>query len=445
MAIPELDLKKVNLQAAVGYLISLHDNEVDWNLLGLHLVGAKEELPIPAGNYEYGDVYMIGNETDGWHMYVWSRADGEVHKEDYWFPVGQFPKPGPQGPKGDGIGQVQLFQEGLTTNLTYDTSVGCKNNSLSSMTYVDSTTGQRLTQTFQMTSRVPFTPGKYINMDATEDNKKVEIKIDESQLKRDYYKISKGDTANVPAYSPTSGVIALPYSYQNTGSSLVRRGAEGEAKFTYGIFGRWNDINSGNFLTFDQIYGQLGSNQAQLRVSSTTSNTGVLTFTQFERIANQPQTMIRYGSQLYYRMDPSDSPDGTISFIHIDSLQDGNSGYKATGKSFTINVNTRSWQVVDLDFGSNRTTHNISIFNGATGTTIYFTLTNSRSQTFDGYNSALHTTIGTAMLGVSVDANGKFYAGMLTTDGDNFKLTYGEGQEILMTQNQCSVNDTIMQ
>ena len=32
MSIPELDLKKVNLQAAVGYLISLHDNEVDWKV-----------------------------------------------------------------------------------------------------------------------------------------------------------------------------------------------------------------------------------------------------------------------------------------------------------------------------------------------------------------------------------------------------------------------------
>lgn len=102
MAIPELDLKKVNLQAAVGYLISLHDNEVDWNLLGIKVIGVIEALPIPQGNYEYGDAYMVGTKPP-YDMYIYTRPDGTVHTEGYWFPVGKFPMPGPQGPKGDGI------------------------------------------------------------------------------------------------------------------------------------------------------------------------------------------------------------------------------------------------------------------------------------------------------------------------------------------------------
>ena len=36
---PSIDLKKVNLQTAVGYLVSLHENEYQWNLLGVRVVG----------------------------------------------------------------------------------------------------------------------------------------------------------------------------------------------------------------------------------------------------------------------------------------------------------------------------------------------------------------------------------------------------------------------
>lgn len=392
MSIPELDLKKVPLQAAVGYLISLHDNEVDWNLLGIKIVGVKEALPIPVGDYEYGDAYMIGNETDGYKMYIWTRADGEVHPDDYWFPLGRFPVPGPQGPKGDGWGTAQLLQEGLTTNLTYDSTNGGKNESISSMTYLDSTTGQRLTQNFQMVSRLPIVPGKYVSMDATADNKAIKVKIDDTQLSLDYYKVSKMETANVPAYSPTFGITTLPYSYQNTASSLIRRGAEGEAKFTYGIFGRWNDINSGNVLYFDQIYNQLGPNQGEIIIISTTSDTGTLTEGQYEKIANQPQLMIRYRSQLYYRMDPTDSPDGTISYIHIDSIQDGSGSYKAIVKCFSITVNTRAWQMVSLNLAKSYT-HQICVSNPTTNAKYYFTLVNNKSASYQGNAARLINAI----------------------------------------------------
>lgn len=368
-----------NLQKTVGYLLSLHKAEYEWNLLGIKVVGHVDALPIPDGTYEYGDAYTVGTAAP-YDMWIYTRADA-FHSEAYWFNIGKFPAPGPQGPKGDGIGQVQLFQEGLTTDLTYDTSVGCKNNSISSMTYVDSTTGKRLTQNFQMTSRVPFTPGKYINMDATSDNKKVEIKIDESQLKRDYYKIIRGDTANVPAYSPTSGVIILPYSYQNSGNSLVRRGLSGEAKFTYGIFERWHSLESGNILTFDNLYRQCGDGRGSIVIDKTSTDKGTITMERLAIFQNNPQVMIEYNNQTYYRMDPMSAPDGTLNYVHIDSLQDGNGGYKATGKCFSITVSTRAWQVVDIDFINKATyTHFITITDNVTGTIIKLTVNNQKSQ-----------------------------------------------------------------
>ena len=442
----EQDVTKVggNLQKTVAYLLSLHKNEYEWNLLGIRVIGVKEALPIPDGTYDYGDAYMIGNKTDGFELWIYTRAD-EFHSEAYWFDVGQFPKAGPKGDKGDGIGQVQLFQEGLTTNLTYDSTNGGKNESISSMTYVDSTTGQRLTQTFQMTSRLPIIPGKYVSIDATTDNKKMEVKVDDTALALDYYKITKGDVANVPAYSPTKGIIALPYSYQNSESSLVRRGLEGEAKFTYGIFGRWNDIDSGNAINFNQIWRQCGNGQGTLYIASVTTNTGTLTANDLTTLLTMPQMTVNYQHQIYYRMDPTYAKDGTLNYIHIDSIDDGNGGYKATGKCFSVTVSTREWQVVDLDFGgSTRTTHNLTLTNSSTGTNIYFSLTNNRPETYEGAPAGLLEALDGKSIACTVDANGTYSAGMITTDGTNFKATYGNGEQLLIEQMQVSITDNIV-
>lgn len=433
-----------NLQTAVAYLLSLHKNEYEWNLLGIKVIGVKEALPIPDGTYDYGDAYMIGNEADGYQLWIYTRAD-EVHAEAYWFNVGAFPKPGPQGPKGDGWGTAQLLQEGITTNLTYDSTNGGKNESISSMTYIDSTTGQRLTQNFQMVSRLPIIPGKYVSMDATADNKALKVKVDDTQLALDYYKIAKMETANVPAYSPTFGVTTLPYSYQNSNSSLVRRGIEGEAKFTYGIFDRWNDINSGNTMTFSQLWRQCGDGNGYVYVAKTTTDTGTMTATDLNTLRHMPKMNIVYDRQEYYRMDPVSAPDGTLNYIHLDSIEDGNGGYKATGKCFSVTVSTRAWQVVDLDFGgSTRTTHNLTLTNSSTGTSIYFSLTNNRPETYEGAPAGLWSALENSPIACTVDANGQYAAGMITIDGDNFKVFYGNGEELMMEQPLVSITDSMV-
>lgn len=385
---PSIDLKKVNLQTAVGYLVSLHENEYQWNLLGVKVIGvAATEADIPEGNYEYGDAYEVGTEPP-YDLYIYTRPDGVVHTEGYWFNTGKFPMPGPRGPKGDGWGTAQLFQEGLTTNLTYDSTNGGKNESISSMTYVDSTTGQRLTQNFQMVSRLPIVPGKYVSMDATADNKKLKVKIDDISLGLDFYKITKGNIANVPAYSPTYGITALPYSYQNSESSLVRRGAEGEAKFTYGIFGRWNDINSSNTMDFKQIFRQCGIGQGTIYIAKTTTDTGTLTASDLETLLTMPQMTVNYRDQLYYRMDPTYAPGGTLNYIHIDSIQDGSGSYKAIVKRFSVTKSTRAWQVVSLNL-TRSYMHKICVSNPTTNAKYYFTLVNNKSASYRGNAAAL--------------------------------------------------------
>ena len=138
----EQDVTKVggNLQKTVAYLLSLHKNEYEWNLLGIRVIGVKEALPIPDGTYDYGDAYMIGNKTDGFELWIYTRAD-EFHTEAYWFNVGQFPKAGPKGDKGDGLEQINKWTNGTVSNVTYDTTDGTKIKQTTTVDYTNSTDG----------------------------------------------------------------------------------------------------------------------------------------------------------------------------------------------------------------------------------------------------------------------------------------------------------------
>ena len=63
-----------------------------------------EDLPTVAEykeehrEWEYGDSIAVGTEAP-YDFYILTRAD-EEHESDYWFNIGRFPEPGPQGPQG---------------------------------------------------------------------------------------------------------------------------------------------------------------------------------------------------------------------------------------------------------------------------------------------------------------------------------------------------------
>lgn len=50
-------------------------------------------------NWAYGDAYAIGEEAP-YELYILTRANG-THESDYWFNIGEFPMPGPQGEQGE--------------------------------------------------------------------------------------------------------------------------------------------------------------------------------------------------------------------------------------------------------------------------------------------------------------------------------------------------------
>ena len=438
---PSIDLKHVNLQTAVGYLISLHENEYEWNLLGIRVIGAIDALPIPDGDYEYGDAYMVGTETP-YDMYIYTRPDGAVHTEGYWFPIGKFPMPGPQGPKGDGFETVYQWVNGTVQRVDYDTTSGARISQQTTVEYYPTDTGSSTFKTFETVSTLPIVPGKYISIDANSESDAIEVKVDDTQLALDYISIDKSKNSVVPQYD--DGKIKwITLTGAPLGSSVVARDGSGNTYLNRLYVSRIATTSAEYDCPVQAIY--YGGFSDGFTIEKTSTDTGTLTAVILDVLKAYPNAGLKYDNQLYRSMDPQNAPDGTLNYIHIDSIQDGSGRYKATGKCFSITVSTRAWQVVDIDFGNaNRTTHNLTIENSATGTNIYFSLTDNRVETYEGAPAGLWTSLEGKSIACTVDANGIYASGIITTDGDNFRSIYGNGEELLMTQTQISITDNIV-
>lgn len=429
-----------NLQKTVGYLLSLHKAEYEWNLLGIKVVGHVDALPIPEGTYEYGDAYTVGTAAP-YDMWIYTRADA-FHSEAYWFNIGKFPAPGPQGPKGDGIEQVYGWTNNGNNSITYDTNKGAKLTQITTVDYKDSTDGSNKQNKFYTTTILPIAPGKYISMNATSDNKKLEVKVDDTALALDYIKIDKSKDYRVPMWAngKLNWILATEAS---SSAAIAQRDGNGDCSFRFVTMTGFNagggSQNIGYWNIWRDIYDEA------MFVNKTTTDTGTISASGLEELRSPGYKIVKYDNKLYYRYDPRNAPNGTLNFIHLDSIEDGNGGYKATGKLFSITVSTRAWKVVDLDFGgSTRTTHNLTLTNSSTGTNIYFSLTNNRPETYEGAPAGLLAALENSPIACTVDANGTYSAGMITTDGTNFEVTYGNGEQILIEQMQVSITDNMV-
>ena len=77
----------------------LFDSQAVLNQFGIKVIGEVESADdLPESADEYGDAYAVGINSP-YSLYIWTRANN-VHPNDYWFNIGQFPLAGPQGPVG---------------------------------------------------------------------------------------------------------------------------------------------------------------------------------------------------------------------------------------------------------------------------------------------------------------------------------------------------------
>lgn len=431
-----------NLQKTVGYLLSLHKAEYEWNLLGIKVVGHVDALPIPDGTYEYGDAYTVGTAAP-YDMWIYTRADA-FHSEAYWFNIGKFPAPGPQGPKGEGAEQVVREASNTAQSVRYDSTTGATiEYTDKTVLYKDSTTGETKSKVFPSQLSLPILPGKYINVDANAENDALTVKVDDTALALDYIKLDKTTNSVIPEFY--NGKIQWDTLTSTPAKgSVVQRDTNGDSSFHRVNAEYLGYMPNGDSLDFYTIF--TNTQGSDYTINKTPTDTGTLTATQIAVLTAQYQAKnlrIIYDNQVYIRMDPLSHPDGTMNYIHIDSIQDGNSGYKASGKCFSITVSTRAWQVVDINFGG-QTTHNIYMDDPASNATIMFTVQSNKSTNYSP-NTISELAAVVERIGfipcVVEPGTGAVKAGYITAD--NTKFTVKTDAEYNYTFNQVTVQDTV--
>lgn len=259
-------------------------------------------------------------------------------------PTGEVGATGPTGPKGDGIEQISEFNTGVPQTVIYDTTNGAEITSNATIDYIDSTTGQIAGRTFTMRSKMPIQPGKYISIDANSESDAIEVKVDSTALALDYIKIDKSAGNWIPWYN--GGVIKGLVASQNPdASSLVLRGSQGHITsttcYTNQFYG-WTD--SWQQASMNEVYRACNTLGTDSIITKTNTDTGTLSAAMLAVLQGTPNSHIIYDGQCYYRMDPTNAPDGTLNYIHID--EDG------TTKCFSITVSDRSWKVTTIPTSS---------------------------------------------------------------------------------------------
>ena len=285
-----------------------------------------------------------------------------------------------------------------------------------------------------------ITAGLYMNVE--KNGQTYLVKVDDTALALDYIKITDKNRNNIIPIWYNGKINWEPVSINSTGNTVAYRDNKGDCSFHKVKVDRLASTAGEYDMPIQAAY--YGGWSDGFTVEKTPTDTGTLTAVLMDVIKAYPNAGLKYDNQSYVRMDPTNAPNGTLNFIHLDSIDDGNGGYKATGKCFSITISTRAWKVADLDFGgSTRTTHNLTLTNSSTGTNIYFSLTNNRPETYEGAPAGLLAALENSTIACTVDANGTYSAGMIITDGTNFEVTYGNGEHILIEQMQVSITDSL--
>lgn len=358
-------------------------------------------------------------------------------------------KNGKKGDKGDSIEQIIREASNTAQSVSYAPTSGATiEYKDKTVLYKDSTTGETKSKVLPAQLSLPILPGKYVSMSANADNNALEIKGDYTKLALDFYRIDKTATGSTIPFWDGTSQDKISFTGGNIPNTIVSRYGQGDVDLHRVNAEYLGYADGGDSIDFYTLYANtIGSDYT---IDKTPTDTGTLTATQIGVLTAQYQAKnlrIIYDNQVYNRIDPLTYPDGTLNYIHLDSIQNGQGGYKATGKCFSVTVSTREWQVVDLDFGgSTRTTHNLTITDSTTTTSIYFSLTNNHLETYGDAPASLWTALKNNVVACTVAKGGNtvtYAAGIITVNGDNFQVRYGNNEELLMTQTQVTIVDSI--
>lgn len=196
-----------NLESQVAYLTEYLEGNAIAAELGIKVVGEAENVSdIPEGEYDYGDAYMIGTEAP-YELYIWTRANGN-HPEDFWFNVGHFPMPGPQGEPGIGIDDVISKMLGNWSDASAE--VDGNNTTITMFGTESTTTSDNTTYTSDTTIELPFITDGQVKIDTYDE--KIRVRLNETLSTTYLPQKTAYDAVNFFAYG-------MPIVYGNNCSS----------------------------------------------------------------------------------------------------------------------------------------------------------------------------------------------------------------------------------
>lgn len=136
-------------------------------------------------------------------------------------------------PRSSRAGMKSISSFNITASVAsvqYDTTDGITVTGNSSLVS-EEVSGETVTQNFQSEFRIPIRPGKYINIDATADNDAVGVKVDDTALALDYWKIDKSQTTSTIPYWDGTKAGTLKAASGAVKNSIVQRDVNGRAQF----------------------------------------------------------------------------------------------------------------------------------------------------------------------------------------------------------------------
>ena len=292
-------------------------------------------------NWDYGDAFAVGTITP-YQLYLLTRAD-ENTTTDYWFNIGIFPAPGPQGPQGATGPQGPQGLQGPQGNRGPQGYQGIQGQT--------GATGPQGPQGLQG-PQGPKGDSAFVVTIKGEIANVSELPVASANTVHDGYIWYDADgDSNLYVTYDTNG----SYAWHNVGAIAFGGDYVSQAAYDSDKQSIPNNIVlSNDTLKLSSPGGIVGTGlDTVLEITAPAGTTsGTLTEAQLQALQTNSMLRIKLNNEYYYLNDDESTP-GMIVYSHT--------GYDTSGKDkyFAITVSTRGWTVTTTEIGGGGTTNKL--------------------------------------------------------------------------------------
>ena len=292
-------------------------------------------------NWDYGDAFAVGTITP-YQLYLLTRAD-ENTTTDYWFNIGIFPAPGPQGPQGLQGPQGPQGATGPQGNRGPQGYQGIQGQT--------GATGPQGPQGLQG-PQGPKGDNAFVVTIKGEIANVSELPVASANTVHDGYIWYDADgDSNLYVTYDTNG----SYAWHNVGAIAFGGDYVSQAAYDSDKQSIPNNIVlSNDTIKLSSPGGIVGTGlDTVLKITAPDGATsGTLTEAQLQALQTNSLLKIKLNNEYYYLNDNESTP-GVIVYSHT--------GYDTSGKDkyFAITVSTRGWTVTTTEIGGGGTTNKL--------------------------------------------------------------------------------------